>query len=357
MLSDSNVEENILEIPPDIDLEVESSLFDSYPDWSLPKIKERMKESNGKIDFSNNQQHPMINISATEFTHFTKTILSLNLKKYPLRNMNLNNCELTDKKLAALAPLLSRFHWVTLNGHQKISRDGWVAFSENILKVSSKINKLELKFAKSQAIDFKRRLEELEEMASNQPNCEINDEVMEILAPGFVRIKEVHLGQISLSLKGWKVLKNALTEKSTDPYTSPIKLSILNLSQTAENQIRILGETKYIQDSDMEELSYILLKMEKVSLSGQKQIGKFGWEKFSNIILETKKQNSGNDIRLKTLDVNGCHIDDDTFKLLENTLKQINPNFELIHNKENMSDDLNGAMASNVLSSAMAIRI
>ena len=112
-----------------------------------------------------------------------------------------------------------------------------------------------------------------------------------------------------------------------------------------------------IQGSDMEELSYILLKMEKVSLTGQKQIGKSGWEKFSNIIREMKEQNLANDIRLQTLDVKGCHIDDDTVELLENTLKQINPDFKLIHNKENESDGLNGTMASNALSSAVATGI
>ena len=113
-----------------------------------------------------------------------------------------------------------------------------------------------------------------------------------------------------------------------------------------------------IQGSDMEELSYILLKMEKVSLTGQKQIGKSGWEKFSNIILEEmKEENSANDIKLKILDVNSCHIDNDTVELLEKTLKQIDPNFKLIHNKENESDALNGTIASNVLRPALAIGI
>ena len=59
-----------------------------------------------------------------------------------------------------------------------------------------------------------------------------------------------------------------------------------------EPEKNIIGETKYIEPSHMEELSHILIQMEKVNMSGQQKIignhlGKeTGWQIFERIAKE-----------------------------------------------------------------------
>ena len=108
------------------------------------------------------------------------------------------------------------------------------------------------------------------------------------------------------------------------------KMSILNLN-ISQNVGLGLGETKYIKVGDMEQLSYILVKMENVYLNGQTQIRQTGWEKFIDIFQEMKTQKS---IQLKLLDIKGCLLDQNTFKLLENTLQQLDHEVKVIHDQK-----------------------
>ena len=109
----------------------------------------------GCIDLSYNRD-----LTADEFEVFTMLLLSLNRKKYPLKILKLDSCDITgnlmhnrsltpknlckysklvkkfalecydvflhlDEKLAKLAPLIAKFEKVTLNGSQKMTAVGW----------------------------------------------------------------------------------------------------------------------------------------------------------------------------------------------------------------------------------------
>lgn len=94
-------------------------------------------------------------------------LLSLNRKRYPLKLLILDNCDLTDEKLVKLAPLIVKFPNVSMNGSQKISLAGWEKLRETVCSATStcKLRKLELKIAKNDddVIRFRREvlLEEL----------------------------------------------------------------------------------------------------------------------------------------------------------------------------------------------------
>ena len=167
-------------------------MFTNYPELTLLKIQHEMLKHNGKIDLSKKTD-----IKPSEFRYFSITMLSLNNKKYPLNKLILNDCELTDATFSTLVPLICNFKTVFLNGSQKIGISGWTDLMEYVKKHGCKIEKLELKIAKSKASALKlgRQMEDFEEMAINQASWEVNDEVMKILAPTLARIREVHLGQ------------------------------------------------------------------------------------------------------------------------------------------------------------------
>ena len=295
----------------------------------MSKIQSAMLKHNGRVNLSK-----MINIEKSEFQYFKMTMLSINHKKYPLKQLMLNDCELTDGKFSALVPLICKFKSVTLNGTQKIGISGWTKFSEYLIKHGCKIEKLELKIAKTEAsaMQLGRKIEDfvedLEEIGTDQAGWEINDKVMDVLAPALARIKEVHLGQTAITEKGWVKLH----EEMQKVLGTPNKLAILNLSLMSRQNVK--GEIKYIQPSHMKELSNVLIQMEEVNLAGQQLIGKppgkesnpekshekleTGWQIFERIV---KESDSGN-LQLKLLDVRNCGMDTDVIQQLKRALSK-----------------------------------
>ena len=59
------------------------------------------------------------------------SMLSLN-KKHQFNKLILDNCNLSDESLIQLCRLIIKFEKVTLNGSQKISREGWKHLAEAI---------------------------------------------------------------------------------------------------------------------------------------------------------------------------------------------------------------------------------
>ena len=317
----------------------------------MSKIQSAMLKHNGRVNLSK-----MINIEKSEFQYFKMTMLSINHKKYPLKKLMLNDCELTDGKFSALVPLICKFKWVILNGTQKIGISGWTRFSEYLIKHGCKIEKLELKIAKTEAsaMQLGRKIEDfvedLEEIGTDQAGWEINDKVMDVLAPALARIKEVHLGQTAITEKGWETLKDAIKshEAMQTVLRTPNKLAILNLSLMSRQNVK--GEIKYIQPSHMRELSNVLIQMEEVNLAGQQLIGKppgkesnpekshekleTGWQIFERIV---KESDSGT-LRLKSLDVRNCGVDENVIHRLKRAL----PKCKILPKKEEFIIDMKG---------------
>ena len=82
---------------------------------------------------------------------FAMLLLSLNRKKYPLRTLILDNCDITDEKLSKLCPLIAKFERVSMNGSQKMTAVGWDCLAATICGsgAHSKLRSLELKITKN----------------------------------------------------------------------------------------------------------------------------------------------------------------------------------------------------------------
>ncbi len=73
---------------------------------------------------------------------FSMLLLSLNRKRFPLRTLTLDNCDLTDEKLVKLSPLIVKFERATLNGSQKMTAVGWDRLGATICKCGRLFNSL-----------------------------------------------------------------------------------------------------------------------------------------------------------------------------------------------------------------------
>ena len=70
----------------------------------------------GKLDLTKH-----VDVTVDEFDNLTMLLLSLNRKKYPMKLLILDNCDLTDDKLEKLIPMIVKFEKATLNGSQKMT--------------------------------------------------------------------------------------------------------------------------------------------------------------------------------------------------------------------------------------------
>jgi hypothetical protein len=57
-------------------------------------------------------------MSVEELENITVLLLSLNPRRYKMRELNLDDSRLTDEKLRTLAPLVARFRTVKIGGKQ-----------------------------------------------------------------------------------------------------------------------------------------------------------------------------------------------------------------------------------------------
>ncbi len=116
-----------LELPPELD-RGERAIFNLDPGRTLASFQRDLEET-GRIDLRRK-----VDYSADEFEVFSMLLLSLNRKRYPLRSLILDNCDLTDEKLVKLSPLIVKFERVTLNGSQKMTAVGWDRLGSTICK-------------------------------------------------------------------------------------------------------------------------------------------------------------------------------------------------------------------------------
>ena len=114
------------------------------------------------------------------------------------------------------------------------------------------------------------------------PGCAITDDTMKILSPALVKIKAVHLGRNQINAQGWLYLDGFL-EKEINANIPPV-LIFLSLSTIISNG----SDTKiYLKSNVMETLSHVIMKLEEVDLTGQKDIGVEGWVTLCTIAANT----------------------------------------------------------------------
>ena len=174
-------------------------------------------ENNGKIDLSRH-----VEITADEGDVLSVLLLSMNRKKYPMKLLVLDNCELTDDKMEKLAPLLTKFDKVSLNGAQKITSEGWDCLAEAIKLPGNRLRKIELKITKTDENTIKvRRDILLEEFIGTTLTAECLKKIGKFLP----FLEKVYLDDVFNDKKhfeevlydAWKVLaKQILTTPTSD---------------------------------------------------------------------------------------------------------------------------------------------
>ncbi len=171
------------------------------------------------------------------------------------------------------------------------------------------------------------------------PGCAINDDILNILSPALVKIRAVHLGRNPITVNGWEVFKNALVDEiSASGGLSSLTHLSLNTLNSDKSTMGSIGSSKFLHAPAMEHLGHIILRcvwwawiagsvndidyliyrLEEVDLSGQQEVGADGWTVMANVVLLA--HDKGNfQIKLKSLKLASCKIKNETKEMLEDT--------------------------------------
>ena len=142
-------------------------------------------------------------------------------------------------------------------------------------------------------------------------------------------------------ITGWLYLDGFL-EKEINANRSPV-LIFLSLS-TLNGADKI-----YLKSNVMETLSHVIMKLEEVDLSGQKEIGIDGWVTLCTIAANTILA-KGSPLKLKKLKLGYCGINKETKDMLEEVFNKtwtkgdqnINMNVDLDFSEDRNSDETDG---------------
>merc|ERR1711892_133852 len=115
--NDEFIDRDIEDLPPEID-SIENLIFSCDPSLTLRKVQADLSATE-TLDLSSKPD-----MSAEELENITVLLLSLNPRRYRMRVLNLDDSRLTDEKLKTLAPLIVRFHAVTIGGKQDFGEEG-----------------------------------------------------------------------------------------------------------------------------------------------------------------------------------------------------------------------------------------
>jgi len=115
--NDEYLDKDIEDLPPEID-SIENPIFSCDPTLTLRKVQDDLAGFE-TLDLSGRPE-----MSVEELENITVLLLSLNPRRYKMRELNLNDSRLTDDKLKSLAPLIVRFNIVKFGGKQDYGKKG-----------------------------------------------------------------------------------------------------------------------------------------------------------------------------------------------------------------------------------------
>ena len=110
-------DKDIEDLPPEID-SIENPIFSCDPVLTLRKVQEDLAEYE-TLDLASKPE-----MSIKELENITVLLLSLNPRRFKMKELNLNDSRLTDEKLRCLTPLIVRFKSVKIGGKQDYSKKG-----------------------------------------------------------------------------------------------------------------------------------------------------------------------------------------------------------------------------------------
>jgi len=115
--NDEFLDRDIEDLPPEID-SIENLIFSCDPSLTLRKVQANLSATE-TLDLSSKPD-----MSAEELENITVLLLSLNPRRYRMRTFKLDDSRLTNEKLKTLAPLIVRFHTVSIGGKQDYGAEG-----------------------------------------------------------------------------------------------------------------------------------------------------------------------------------------------------------------------------------------
>ena len=115
--NDEFMDRDIEDLPPEID-SIENLIFSCDPKLTLRKVQGDLADRE-TLDLSGKPE-----MSVEELENITVLLLSLNPRRYKMRELNLDDSRLTDEKMQSLAPLIVRFHTVKIGGKQDYGERG-----------------------------------------------------------------------------------------------------------------------------------------------------------------------------------------------------------------------------------------
>ena len=111
------LDKDIEDLPPEID-SIENPIFSCDPSLTLRKVQDDLAEHE-RLDLASKPE-----MSINELENITVLLLSLNPRRYKMKELNLNDSRLTDEKLKCLTPLIVRFKSVKIGGKQDYTKKG-----------------------------------------------------------------------------------------------------------------------------------------------------------------------------------------------------------------------------------------
>ena len=115
--NDEYLDKDIEDLPPEID-SIENPIFSCDPILTLRKVQDDLAEYE-TLDLASKPE-----MSIKELENITVLLLSLNPRRYKMRELNLNDSRLTDEKLKCLTPLIVKFKSVKIGGKLDYSKKG-----------------------------------------------------------------------------------------------------------------------------------------------------------------------------------------------------------------------------------------
>ena len=115
--NDEFADRDIEDLPPEID-SIENLIFSCDPKMTLRKVQSDLADKE-TLDLGCKPE-----MSVEELENITVLLLSLNPRRYKMRELNLDDSRLTDEKMRSLAPLIVRFHTVKIGGKQDYGERG-----------------------------------------------------------------------------------------------------------------------------------------------------------------------------------------------------------------------------------------
>ena len=110
-------DKDIEDLPPEID-NFENSIFSCDPSVTLKRVQVDLATA-GVLDLNGKSE-----MVEEELENLTVLLLSLNPRKFRMKELNLDDTRLTDEKMKILAPLLVRFRTIKIGGKQDYGQAG-----------------------------------------------------------------------------------------------------------------------------------------------------------------------------------------------------------------------------------------